>query len=181
MNGGARMKRLAFVSTSILTSIALCGGLASAQATKLNPKAIEAACATIAKAYTAVAFSSNDTALDSRTVGLVTRQDGPGSTAPGSIGTDAGVAPLWGIGDSNPYRSAFGFYQGSDDAPGGYHHGIITFAGGQPIYSKGQSGCGGGGGTLIGAIGVSGDGVDEDDAVAKDTIVNPPIGLCITP
>jgi uncharacterized protein GlcG (DUF336 family) len=230
------MKRLAFVSTSILTSIALCGGLASAQVTKLNPKAIEAACATvakaqktafrpgntkmwcavvdregrllainatdtggtpptplnsdawrgsieiaIAKAYTAVAFSSNDTALDSRTVGLVTRQDGPGSTAPGNIGTDAGVAPLWGIGASNPYRSAFGFYQGSDDAPGGFHHGIITFAGGQPIYTKGPSGCGGGGGTLIGAIGVSGDGVDEDDAVAKDTIVNPPIGLCITP
>ena len=36
----------------------------------------------IAKAYTAVAFSSNDTALDSRTVGLVTRQDGPDRTTP---------------------------------------------------------------------------------------------------
>jgi hypothetical protein len=45
----------------------------------------------IAKAYTAVAFSSNDLALDSRTVGLVTRPDGPGSTVPADIGTDAGV------------------------------------------------------------------------------------------
>jgi uncharacterized protein GlcG (DUF336 family) len=134
----------------------------------------------IAKAYTAVAFSSNDLALDSRTVGLVTRQDGPGSTTPADIGTDLGVAPLWGIGASNPYRSAFGFFQGSDDVLGGYHHGIITFAGGQPVYTKGRSGgCGGGGGVLIGAVGVSGDGVDEDDAVAKNTVTSS--GLCLTP
>jgi uncharacterized protein GlcG (DUF336 family) len=64
----------------------------------------------IGKAYTAVAFSSNDLAIDSKTLGVFTRQDGPGSTASGSIGTDAGVAPLWGIGASNPYRSAFGFF-----------------------------------------------------------------------
>jgi uncharacterized protein GlcG (DUF336 family) len=135
----------------------------------------------IAKAYTAVAFSSNDMALDSKTVGLVTRQDGPGLTTPGTvIGTDAGVAPLWGLSASNPYRSAFGFFQGSDDVPGGYHHGIITFAGGQPVYTKGPGGgCGGGGGVLIGAIGVSGDGVDEDDAVAKTTVTSS--GLCLAP
>jgi uncharacterized protein GlcG (DUF336 family) len=135
----------------------------------------------IAKAYTAVAFSSNDTPLDSRTIGLVTRTDGPGSTAPSDIGTDAGVAPLWGLGASNPYRSAFGYNQGTDDAIGSYHHGIITFAGGQPIYSRGPSGCGGGGGTLIGALGVSGDGVDQDDAVAINTILNSPISLCTKP
>src|ERR1700694_5333297 len=57
----------------------------------------------IAKAYTAVAFSSNDAALDSRAVGLVTRPDGPGSTMPADIGTDTGVAPLWGLSASNPY------------------------------------------------------------------------------
>jgi len=134
----------------------------------------------IGKAYTAVAFSSNDLAIDSKTLGVFTRQDGPGLTAPADIGTDAGVAPLWGIGASNPYRSAFGFFQGSDDVPGGYHHGIITFAGGQPVYTKGHGGaCGGGGGVLIGAVGVSGDGVDEDDAVAKNTVTS--AGLCLAP
>src|ERR671924_255566 len=40
----------------------------------------------IAKAYTAVAFSSNDLALDSKTIGLLARPDGPGSTAAGDIG-----------------------------------------------------------------------------------------------
>jgi uncharacterized protein GlcG (DUF336 family) len=136
----------------------------------------------IAKAYTAVAFSSNDKPLDSRTVGLVTRPDGPGLTGSTDIGTDAGVAPLWGLSASNPYRSAFGFFQGSDDFPGSYHHGIITFAGGQPIYTKGpKGGCGGGGGILIGALGVSGDGVDQDDAVARNTITNAPINLCLAP
>src|ERR1700730_17923556 len=46
----------------------------------------------IAKASTAVAFSSNDLALDSKTIGLVTPAGGPGSTNPADIGTDAGVA-----------------------------------------------------------------------------------------
>jgi len=230
------MKRFAYAIGMVIVPLAFNTGIAFAQKSPLDPKALEAACAVaakaepatfrpgntkmwcavidregrllainatdtggtpqtplasdawrgsieiaIAKAYTAVAFSSNDTALDSRTVGLVTRMDGPGSTVPGDIGTDAGVAPLWGLGASNPYRSAFGYYQGSDDAPGAYHHGIITFAGGQPIYTKGPSGCGGSGGILIGALGVSGDGVDQDDAVAKSTILNSPINLCTTP
>jgi uncharacterized protein GlcG (DUF336 family) len=228
------MKRLAFVVGMIFTPLALGTGISYAQ-TPLNPQAIEAACASaakaepatfrpghtkmwcavvnregkllainatdtggtpqtplgsdawrgsieiaIAKAYTAIAFSSNDTALDSRTVGLVTRQDGPGSNNPADIGTDAGVAPLWGLSASNPYRSVFGFSKGSDDLPGSYHHGIITFAGGQPVYTKGSGGaCGGG--VLIGAVGVSGDGVDQDDAVAKNTITNAPISLCLKP
>src|SRR5437879_4883027 len=33
----------------------------------------------MAKAYTAVAFSSNDVPLDSKTIGLLARPDGPGS------------------------------------------------------------------------------------------------------
>ena len=51
-----------------------------------------------AKAYTALSVSSNDLALDSKTVGLLARQDGPGSTASVDIGTNAGVAPLFGLG-----------------------------------------------------------------------------------
>src|SRR5579863_4057732 len=134
----------------------------------------------IAKAYTAVAFSSNDQSLDSRQVGLATRQDGPGSTASTDIGTDAGVASLWGLSASNPFRSAFGLFQGGVDFIGGFHHGIITFAGGQPVYTKvDASACGTPGGTLIGAVGVSGDGVDEDDAVAQAAVLN--ANFCITP
>lgn len=92
------------------------------------------------KAFTALAFSSDQNSLSSRIIGLLARQDGPGSTVPADIGTDAGVAPLFGIGNSNRERL-----------------GIITFAGGVPIYN---------GSTLVGAIGVSGDGVDEDEQVA---------------
>jgi hypothetical protein len=87
-----------------------------------------------------VAFSSNQNALSIREIGLAARIDGPGSTTPADIGTDKGVAPLFSIGESNPERL-----------------GVITFAGGVPIYS---------GASLAGAIGVSGDGVDEDEQVA---------------
>lgn len=132
----------------------------------------------LAKAYSAVAFSSNDQALNTFNLGLATRPDGPGSTDPADIGHDAGVASLWGIGNSNPYRSVFGFELGVDDTVGSYHHGIITFAGGEPVYTPGTSGCGSGG-KLIGAVGVSGDGVDQDDAVAKAAVQN--AGFCLTP
>jgi len=40
----------------------------------------------IAKAYSAVAFSSGVQALDTRTLGLLSRTDGPGSVAPKNIG-----------------------------------------------------------------------------------------------
>jgi len=128
----------------------------------------------IAKAYSAVAFSSNDQALDTRALGLASRTD---NGAMGMPGTDAGPASLWGISASNPYRPPLGLLQGSDDLVGNYHHGIITFAGGQPIYTKGGSACGGG--KLVGGFGVSGDGVDEDDAVAKNTVMG--AGLCLAP
>ncbi len=131
----------------------------------------------LAKAYTAVAFSSNDQALDTLTLGLLTRTDGLGVPGKPKVGHDAGVAPLWGIGDSNPYRPVNGASEGGDDAAGQYHHGIITFAGGQPVYTKPGSTCGGG--PLMGAVGVSGDGVDQDNAVAKATVTG--AGFCLTP
>jgi len=125
----------------------------------------------IAKAYTAVAFSSNDLALDSKIIGLLARPDGPGSTAPAAIGTNAGVASLFGIGNTNPFRPLTGV-GAKDDQTGNRHHGIVTFAGGQPVYS-----CGGG--VLLGAVGVSGDGVDQDDTVAKGAVTG--AGFCLTP
>jgi len=124
----------------------------------------------IAKAYTAVAFSSHDLALDSKTIGLLARPDGPGSTAAAAIGTDAGVAPLFGIGNTNPFRPLTGV-GAVDDRTGLRHHGIVTFAGGQPVYH-----CHGG---LLGAVGVSGDGVDQDDIVAKGAVTG--AGFCTAP
>lgn len=77
-----------------------------------------------AKAFTAVAFSSNENALTTRSVGALTQPGGP----------------LWNIGNSN------------------IDHGIIEFPGGIPLYRDGK---------LIGAIGVSGDGVEQDENVAE--------------
>lgn len=129
----------------------------------------------IAKAYTAVAFSSNELNVDSRAIGKLSRMDTGGVGLPG---TDDGPAPLWGIGNSNPLRPPFGFGLGTDDFPGTFHHGIITFAGGQPVYSK-PSATACGGGVLLGAVGVSGDGVDEDDTVAQNAVTG--AGFCLAP
>ena len=124
-----------------------------------------------AKAFTAVAFSSNQQALDSRTIGLLARTDGPGKKAPKDIGTDVGVAPLFGIGNTNPFRPLAGTV--GDDNTSVRHRGIVTFAGGQPVYQCAAPH------HLLGAVGVSGDGVDEDDTVAKGAITG--AGFCLTP
>ena len=124
-----------------------------------------------AKAWTALAFSSLDVALDSKTVGLLARQDGPGATAPPAvIGTNAGVAPLFGIGDTNLYTR---FFNGPNEVfLGRKHQGIVTFAGGQPVYDCDT-------GELLGGVGVSGDGVDQDDIVAKGAVTG--AGFCLNP
>ncbi len=83
-----------------------------------------------AKAFTALAFSSNENALTTRSIGLLSQPGGP----------------LWQIGSSN------------------VGDGIIEFPGGLPVYKEG---------VLVGAIGVSGDGVEEDENVAEaDKIEN---------
>jgi uncharacterized protein GlcG (DUF336 family) len=123
----------------------------------------------LAKAYSAVAFSSNDQALNTFTLGLLSRPDGGGD--PGQVGHDTGPAPLWGIGNSNPYRPVTGTGGNPDDALNKYHHGIITFAGGEPVYD-----CSG---HLLGAVGVSGDGVDQDDAVATAAVTG--ANFCTAP
>jgi uncharacterized protein GlcG (DUF336 family) len=56
--------------------------------------------------------------------------------------------PLWGIGNSNQV--------GVTGSPQ-FRNGIITFPGGVPLYK---------GNTLVGGVGVSGDAVDQDEAVA---------------
>ena len=76
------------------------------------------------KAFTALAFSSNENALTTRSLGPLTQPGGP----------------LWNIGNSNR------------------QDGLIEFPGGLPLYHNGE---------LVGAIGVSGDGVDQDEKVAE--------------
>ncbi len=76
-----------------------------------------------AKAFTAVAFSSDENALSTRSIGALSQPGGA----------------LWQIGNSNRAD------------------GIIEFPGGLPLYREGS---------LIGGLGVSGDGVDQDEAVA---------------
>src|SRR5687768_4171392 len=78
-----------------------------------------------AKAYTALAFSSDENALTTRSLQPLTQPGGP----------------LWNIGNSNVAEG-----------------GLIEFPGGMPLY-KGDK--------LIGAVGVSGDGVEEDENVAE--------------
>jgi uncharacterized protein GlcG (DUF336 family) len=94
----------------------------------------------IAKARTAAFFSSRENALTSRTIGLLSQAHDPNGAG--------GAGPLWGIGNSNQVGIT-----------GGPHlrNGIITFPGWIPLYKNGQ---------LVGAIGVSGDGVDQDEFVA---------------
>ncbi len=75
------------------------------------------------KAFTAAAFSSNENALTTRAIGILSQPGGP----------------LWQIGNSNSAE------------------GIIEFPGGLPLYKAGE---------LAGGIGVSGDGVDQDENVA---------------
>jgi uncharacterized protein GlcG (DUF336 family) len=126
-----------------------------------------------AKAYTALSVSSNDAALDSKTVGLLSRPDGGCLATPCTApGTDGGPAQLWGVGDTNPFRPGVGDPALSDDKAGSKHHGIVTFAGGQPVYNCGTH-------QLVGGVGVSGDGVEQDDAVAIGAVKGG--GFCRTP
>jgi len=94
----------------------------------------------IAKARTAAFFSSDENALTSRIIGVLSQAHNPD-------GSD-GAGPLWGIGNSNQVGIS-----GSQST----RNGIITFPGGVALYKDGK---------LVGAIGVSGDGVDQDEAVA---------------
>lgn len=94
----------------------------------------------IAKARTAAFFSSNENALTSGIIGVLSQAHNPDGTG--------GAGPLWGIGNSNQIGIT-----GSAQ----FRNGLITFPGGVPLYKEGR---------LVGGVGVSGDGVDQDEAVA---------------
>ena len=87
----------------------------------------------LAKAYTAAGVSSNENAISSRSLGLLTQPGGA----------------VWNIGHSNDPGT------GDDTVE---ERGLIEFPGGLPLYKNGM---------LVGGIGVSGDGVDQDEDVAE--------------
>jgi len=116
----------------------------------------------VQKARTAIAFSNNGNtmAMSSRTVGFLAESHYP----PGIDANHAG--PFFGqqeafsglLGTLQNVMRNFGFMVNRE-----LPNGITIFPGGFPLYRNGQ---------LIGAIGVSGDGVDQDDIVAASGTVD---------
>jgi uncharacterized protein GlcG (DUF336 family) len=96
----------------------------------------------IAKARTAALFSSNQNALSSRDIGILSQAHFRGGNAADEAG------PLWGIWNTNQFPLA---------NLTGPRNGLVTFPGGVPLYKNNL---------LVGGVGVSGDGVDQDEAVA---------------
>ena len=108
------------------------------------------------------------TAMTTRALGFMAQPFYP----PGIDGNPPG--PLFGIQDALPGGTGAGI-PGLDVTPGTIGdatdgNGITIFPGGIPLYK---------GGVLVGAIGVSGDGVDQDDyvAAAGATGFEPPVAL----
>ncbi|MDX6766479.1 MAG: heme-binding protein [Candidatus Methylacidiphilales bacterium] len=108
----------------------------------------------VAKGRTCVGFSSNTKALSSRSVGFLSQFYYP----PGINDTNSG--PFFGL---QPFYSDTSIVPAdllnpSASAPNRFFaNGITIFPGGQPLY-KGTE--------LVGAIGISGDAIDQDDLVA---------------
>ncbi len=97
----------------------------------------------VQKARTAAFFSDNDHALSSRAVGFMAQKHFPAGIDDGSSG------PLFGLQQQLSLDAT--------NLKGPLANGITIFPGGVPLYK---------GGELVGAIGISGDGVEEDDQVA---------------
>jgi len=115
----------------------------------------------VQKARTAVLYSASNRAWSTRTVGFLAQSLYP----PGINGTSPG--PLFGMQEevsiitpvsivaTNPVNGAI--FDTATNVDAAVPNGITIFPGGFPLYRNG---------VLIGAIGVSGDGVDQDDLIS---------------
>jgi len=112
----------------------------------------------VQKARTAVFFSNSQLAQSTRTVGFLSQRFFP----PGLDGRPFG--PYFGFQESVTFGTnpTTGTFPGNPNLP----NGITIFPGGFPLYRKGR---------LIGAVGISGDGVDQDDIIgASGNALFPP-------
>ncbi|MEO7319785.1 MAG: heme-binding protein [Chthoniobacteraceae bacterium] len=101
----------------------------------------------VQKARTAIFFSNSQLAMSSRSVGFLAQKFYP----PGIDGREHG--PLFGFQEAVSLRQApRGGFPGNPNLP----NGITIFPGGFPLYRNGK---------VIGAVGISGDGVDQDDII----------------
>ncbi len=125
----------------------------------------------VQKARTAVFFSATNRAYSTRTVGFL----GQSLYPPGISGAEPGI--FFGLQEkfsitnpvpvqvTNPVNGAV--FTTATNADPNLPNGITIFPGGFPLYRNG---------VLIGAIGVSGDGVDQDDLISAsgDSLFPPP-------
>lgn len=128
----------------------------------------------VQKARTAVLYSSSSRAYSTRTVGFLAQSLYP----PGINGTKPG--PFFGMQEevsiitptssvvTNPVNGAI--FDTATNVDTAVPNGITIFPGGFPLYRDG---------VLIGAIGVSGDGVDQDDLISAsgDSLFPAPVPL----
>ncbi len=108
----------------------------------------------VQKARTSVFFSSKEMAFSTRAVGFLAQRNYP----PGLDGRAWG--PLFGLQKSTSLKSSPTVtYPGNSNLP----NGMTIFPRGLPLYRNGE---------LVGAIGVSGDGVDQDDMICASGCAN---------
>ncbi len=121
----------------------------------------------VQKARTAIAFSSNTSAFSTRTVGFLAQSHYPPGIDPESPGPFNGLQEEASGFDRSalPMLVPTAALLSTPPFPPNpaLPNGITIFPGGFPLYRNGQ---------LIGAIGISGDGVDQDDIVGASGTSN---------
>ena len=122
----------------------------------------------VQKARTAIYYSNTNRAYSSRTVGFLAQSlypPGISGTAPGPLLRMQEYFSLLPVGVTNVLNGVF--FTANDNTLSepdpNLPNGITIFPGGFPLYRDGR---------LIGAIGVSGDGIDQDDIIAASGTKN---------